>query len=158
MTEKDFGAAHVDVCELGCGSIWFDWGELNRLDESHEGAGAALNAALTNPRDNAPNREKLPCPKCTHPMFEHIYKHANAVNVDECYHCGGYFLDSGELHQIRETFMSAEEREAYQEQLLSEIPEYGRERANADVDKARTAAALKLTKHLRLSYWIGGIE
>ena len=54
--------------------------------------------------------------------------------------------------------MSAEEREAYQEQLLSEIPEYGRERANADVDKARTAAALKLTKHLRLSYWIGGIE
>lgn len=33
------------------------------------------------------------------------------MNVDECYYCGGFFLDSGELHQIRETFMSDTERE-----------------------------------------------
>jgi len=158
MTEKDFGAARIDVCAGGCGSMWFDWGELARLDESHEGAGEALRAALANPRDNPPNRGALLCPKCGNRMFEHLYKYAKEVNVDECYQCGGFFLDSGELHQIRDTYMSETEREAYQQKLLSEVPEYGLARSDLDAEKTRTAAILKLTKYLRLSYWIGGIE
>lgn len=158
MTEEDFGPAEVDVCRSGCGSLWFDWKELAHLDESHEGAGAALRAALANPRDNLEGRAALPCPRCQHPMFEHLYSHAKEVNVDECYHCGGFFLDSGELRHIRETFMSEAEREAYRTKLLQELPEYGRERSNAEREKERTAAVLQLTKFLRLSYWIGGIE
>ena len=157
MREEDFGAAHVDVCAGGCGSLWLDWSELARLDEAHEGAGAALQAALASPRDNPPVRDPLPCPKCTHPMFEHVYAHAKEVNVDECYHCGGFFLDAGELHRIRETFMSPEEREAYRRKLVSEVPEYGRERRSAALEKERTDAILRLTRWLRLSYWVGGI-
>ena len=30
----------LDVCEDGCGGIWFDWFELKRVDEPHEALGA----------------------------------------------------------------------------------------------------------------------
>jgi Zn-finger nucleic acid-binding protein len=46
------------------------------------------------------------------------------VNVDECYGCGGFFLDSGELREVRENHMSDEERDAYVQKLLDDVPEY----------------------------------
>ena len=78
-----------------------------------------------------------------------------ACDSRECYNCGGFFLDSGELHQIRDTYMSDSEREAYQKKLLSEIPEIAEARAALEVQKERTEAIFRLTRFLRLSYWLG---
>ena len=36
-TEEDFGGVKVQVCRDGCKGIWFDWGELAKLDEKNEG-------------------------------------------------------------------------------------------------------------------------
>ena len=51
MVQENFGV-NVDVCENGCKGIWFDQGELRRLDENNEGLGAALEQALRYPRSN----------------------------------------------------------------------------------------------------------
>ena len=32
----------VEVCQNGCGGIWFDNYELKKVDEQHEAAGEAL--------------------------------------------------------------------------------------------------------------------
>jgi len=32
----------VDICEDGCGGVWFDAGELKKVDEKHENAGEIL--------------------------------------------------------------------------------------------------------------------
>ena len=122
MAEEDFGNVRVDVCKSGCKGIWFDWGELKELDESHEGVGRLLEEALKSPRENDAGRGPLKCPKCGIAMHEHKYASAKEVNVDECYGCGGFFLDSGELRQIRENYMSQEERDAYVQKLVADMP------------------------------------
>jgi Zn-finger nucleic acid-binding protein len=125
MVEEIFGNIRVDVCKNGCKGIWFDWGELKELDESNEGAGEALEEALKSPRINDADRGKLQCPKCGIAMHAHKYKNAKEVNVDECYGCGGFFLDSGELREIRENYMSSEERDAYIQKLIEDTPMAG---------------------------------
>ena len=156
MTERDFGTAHVDICESGCKSLWFDAHELAQLDEHHEGAGAALREAVKSPRDNSSSRQQLSCPRCRIPMQAHLYQRSKEVNVDECYNCAGFFLDSGELRAIRDTFMSDEDRELYRSKLLAECPQYASTRQSIAAERERTEAIRHLTRYLRLSYWLGG--
>lgn len=156
MVEKDFGGVMVDVCENGCKGIWFDWLELVKLDEKHEGVGAALQETLKHPRVNDENRGALNCPKCGIPMKEHKYKSSKEVNTDECYSCGGFFLDSGELNDIRDSFMTDEEQETYLNKLISGSPEHQEAKANQEVEKTRAAAARKFTRFMRLSYYSTG--
>jgi Zn-finger nucleic acid-binding protein len=151
MVEEDFGGVQVDVCKNGCKGIWFDWQELIRLDENHEGAGRALEEALKSPRVNDADREQLKCPKCGLAMHAHKYSSAKEVNVDECYGCGGFFLDSGELREMRDNYMSEEERDAYVQNLLDEMPEYKAMEEEMKVQKVkqRTAAGTKFGKIIR---------
>lgn len=125
MVDESFGDIRVDVCKNGCKGIWFDWGELKELDASHKGVGKALDEALKSPRVNDAGREQLKCPKCGIAMHAHKYSSAKEVNVDECYGCGGFFLDSGELREIRENYMSGEERDAYIQKLIVDTPMAG---------------------------------
>ncbi len=124
MVEKDFGGIKVDVCENGCQGIWFDWFELEKLDEKHEGLGNALQKSLESNRHKDDNRGQINCPKCSQPMVAHLYKSSNMVTIDECYACGGFFLDSGELEVVRENFMDEEQRDKYVQGLISKEPEY----------------------------------
>ena len=154
MVEEDFGGVRVDVCRNGCKGIWFDWQELIRLDENNEGVGNALEEALKSPRVNEAEREQLQCPRCGIPMHAHKYGRAKEVNVDECYACGGFFLDSGELRQIRDNFMSDEEREAYVQKLLDEIPEYKAKEEELEKAQLRKKAGSKFGKVLRKALFL----
>lgn len=151
MVEEDFGGVEVDVCKDGCKGIWFDWLELVRLDENHEGLGAALEEALKSPRVNDDDREQINCPKCAMTMQTHKYKSAKEVNVDECYGCGGFYLDSGELKEIRDNYMTEEEEDAYVQKLLEEFPEMQAMDEAIALEKAeqREAAGRKLGSILR---------
>lgn len=143
MVEEIFGNVHVDVCKNGCKGIWFDWGELKRLDESNEGTGEALEEALKSPRVNDAERGQLKCPKCGIAMHVHKYSSAKEVNVDECYGCGGFFLDSGELREIREHHMSHEERDVYIDKLINDTPTAGvGEKAGLRADACRMLGGL----------------
>jgi Zn-finger nucleic acid-binding protein len=155
MVAEDFGGAVVDVCRNGCKGIWFDHGELVKLDEKSEGLGQALQEALNYPRANEGQRGQLPCPKCGIPMQIHKYKRSKEVNVDECYICGSFFLDSGEITEIRDTYMSDEEVEAYLKKLIEGIPAYIKEKADLAAIQRRNEAIGKYTKFLRINYWLG---
>ena len=124
MAEQDFGGVNIDVCMKGCKSLWFDWTELGRLDERHEGLGQALNAALNSARHKDDHRGRLVCPKCGVLMVAHFYTDSKVVTVDECYACGGFFLDSGEMDSIRDNYMGESERKDYANKLLAQMPEY----------------------------------
>jgi Zn-finger nucleic acid-binding protein len=156
MVAEDFGGVNVDVCKNGCKGVWFDWMELSKLDEKNEGLGEALKEALTYERINDENRGQIKCPKCNILMHIHAYESAKEINVDECYQCGGFFLDSGELKAIRDAFMSEKEREAYASKLLNTIP--GLKEAKDDLEKQRQriAAINSLTKFIRVSYYTTG--
>ncbi|RKY36356.1 MAG: hypothetical protein DRP78_03900, partial [Candidatus Omnitrophota bacterium] len=153
MFEQNFGGVKVDLCD-NCKGIWFDWMELVKLDESNEGFGNALKDALADSRTNDESRGKLNCPKCGLPMHIHKYVSAKEINVDECYKCGGFFLDSGELRYIRDNFMSNDERIAYTKKIVDGIPEYARQLEDLEKNKLRNQAISNYTKFLRLSYYV----
>ncbi len=156
MKTEDFGGVEVDVCKSGCKGIWFDWHELTRLDESHEGFGEALREAVESPRANDEGRGRLNCPRCAMPMHAHRYPRAQQVNVDECYSCGGMFLDSGEFHAVREEHMTDAEQEAYVQDLLEDVPAMHALREDTERMTLRADALRHMTRYLRLGYWVTG--
>jgi len=149
MVEQDFGGVKVDICKDGCKGIWFDWSELSKLDEENEGFGNALKEALDYPRANDEDRGQINCPKCGIPLHAHRYQKSKEVNVDECYKCGGFFLDPGELKVVRDSFMSEQECEEYAQKLIEGDPVY--QEAQKDLEKYshRTKAIRKYARFLR---------
>lgn len=102
LTEVQVGAVTVDVCRGGCGGIWFDAFELERVDEQNEAAGELL---LRIERDESivvDTSRKRECPHCEGiKLHRHFFSAKRRVQVDQCPNCGGYWLDAGELAQIR---------------------------------------------------------
>src|SRR5262245_16282103 len=106
MVDQDFGNVNVRVCVDGCKGLWFEWLQLRKLDHKNEGFGEALQAALQYPRVNDADRPRLKCPICHIPMYCHQFPTDKEINIDECYGCGGIYLDSGEFKEIRDHSMS----------------------------------------------------
>lgn len=152
MMAQDFGGVVIDICQ-SCKGLWLDWMELIKIDERHEGSGQALAAAMLSPRSNPPNRGQIPCPKCGIPMRIHNYGRAQSVKVDECYGCGGFFLDSGELRMIREEYMTDAEHASFVETLVDDVPGSGDYRDDLEKRFVRGKAMLRMTRLLRPS-WI----
>ena len=112
----------VEVCHRGCGGIWFDNFELEKVDEAHEAAGEAL---LDIPCGTAHERDAsqpLDCPRCAdQPMLRHFFSVKRQVQVDVCPICGGTWLDFGELAHIREQFGSEAARRKAAEQMFDDL-------------------------------------
>ncbi len=156
LTRLDAGdGLMLDVCDGGCGGIWFDNQELKRIDEPHElpaspahhvepGSGGAPavawalddGAAVTRAGGDATSGPKRSCPCCPGmKLRKSFYSAARQVEVDTCASCGGYWLDHGELEKIR-----AENGQATQR------PPSAYEQAMFDVLKMEKAA--RFYKHL----------
>jgi|SRR6185369_14136680 len=103
LTELQVGKVLVDVCQDGCGGIWFDAFELQRVDEEHEAAGEHLLHIRRQENLTLDQSHKRECPRCQEiKLARHFFSGKRAVEVDECPNCGGYWLDAGELEKIRE--------------------------------------------------------
>ena len=119
------GKVEIDECSDGCHGIWFDLSELQKLDESTEGQGAELERILSYRRapDYNPFR-KVSCPKCSEKMSRHEYIDKSKIYIDECFNCGGVWLDRGELGAIRENFSGYENVTDIVEKMLMNDPVY----------------------------------
>jgi uncharacterized protein len=102
LSRISIGSLEVDACRGGCGGIWFDIFELQQVDDSNETIGESL---LRIPRDESIHIDPLlkrECPNCLQKkLMRHLFSPKIAVQVDECAGCGGFWLDAGELEQIR---------------------------------------------------------
>ena len=97
------GSVVVDVCQGGCGGIWFDAFELQRVDEETEAAGEPLLHIERDERVKIDTARKRECPRCEGiKLHRHFFSAKRRVEVDQCPNCAGYWLDAGELHLIRE--------------------------------------------------------
>jgi len=159
LQEKTVGDVVVDVCQCGCGGIWFDNFELQKFDEPHESAGEAL---LDIERDESiviDHTKRLKCPSCEYiVMMRHFFSVKKEVEVDECPSCGGFWLGAGELNKIRSLFNTEEERHKAGEEYFSKI--FGGELAAMELeDKDKLNKVLKISNMFRFicpSYYIPG--
>jgi Zn-finger nucleic acid-binding protein len=117
LTEIRVEGIALDVCEGGCGGVWFDAFELQRLEKLAANSNAAIGAVARNPAIKVDASRKRDCPRCMDiKLGRHYFSARRRVEVDQCPNCGGYWLDAGELESIRreqaETAASAEARDA----------------------------------------------
>ncbi len=102
LTEVQVGAVAVDVCQGGCGGVWFDAFELLRVDEEHEAAGEHLINIQRDPKLRVDHVRKRACPRCDGVKLKrHLFSPNSKIEVDHCPGCAGYWLDAGELEKIR---------------------------------------------------------
>ncbi len=116
------GTITVDACMGGCGGIWFDAFEIQKVDESREHAGEELLDIPTDPSVEVDHDRRRNCPRCeTVVMLRHAHKDNPLVTVDECPGCGGFWLDAGELGLIRRSHILEEKKRAHTQALLEQL-------------------------------------
>jgi Zn-finger nucleic acid-binding protein len=103
LSQMQVGTLTVDVCEGGCGGIWFDAFELQRVDNPEDDASEAMLHISKDPKIQIDFARKRACPRCEGvKLKKHFFSARRRVEVDECPNCGGYWLDAGELARIRQ--------------------------------------------------------
>ena len=113
------GNITVDVCQGGCGGIWFDAFELQRVDEQHE-AGDSLLEIRRDENVIVDQSRKRECPRCAGvKLHRHFFSGKRRVQVDQCPNCAGYWLDAGELEQIRQEKASQAETDRIKHSTVS---------------------------------------
>ncbi|MHC4475523.1 MAG: zf-TFIIB domain-containing protein [Planctomycetota bacterium] len=148
----------VDVCDGGCGGIWFDQLELKKFDEPHEAAGEVLLDTERNESITIDRVKQLRCPRCDLPMMRHFFSVKHEVEVDECPGCAGFWLDAGELRHIRSMFDSEEDREKAFDSYFDKV--FGQELAAMEAEsEEKLAKARNIANMFRFicpSYYIPG--
>lgn len=100
----------VDVCLDGCGGIWLDNRELQKIDEQHEDITPLKEAKHGRNFIKVDTTKERICPICNMPMVKNHVSAKQEIQIDECYHCGGKFFDHEELEAMRNQYNSDEER------------------------------------------------
>lgn len=160
LSPRTAGDVTVDVCDGGCGGIWFDRFELRKLDEQTESAGEALLDVRRDPAVSVDPNKRYVCPKDSdHPvMMRHFWSVKRAVTVDECPECSGAFLDVGELARIRAEFPTEEARHAAADAYFADVVDPILDRAHEESEE-RLERAQKFAHALRFvcpSWYIPG--
>ena len=149
----------VDVCQNGCGGIWFDRFELQKVDEPHESAGEKLLNAQKQTEMGSDRGTQLHCPKCQDtPMMRHFFSVKKEVVVDECPKCAGFWLDYGELAAIRKQFDSEEERKKAAQAYFAEIfdVELFKMKAESEEKAEKAQKIARMFRFICPSYYLPG--
>jgi len=105
----DKAGINLDVCLDGCGGIFFDNQEIRSFDEKKEDVEALTKALESNSFSQTDQTADRKCPLCGVVMHKRFASVKHKVSVDECYNCGGIFLDNGELQKIRAQYETEED-------------------------------------------------
>ena len=106
LREKGAGGMTLDVCYGGCGGIWFDAHELERVDAR---AATSLHTIWQAPPGRAANlAEARMCPRCPQQALDRKwFSDLKKVEIDQCPKCGGIWLDAGEFSRVYEEIKGA---------------------------------------------------
>ncbi len=104
MNEITAGDIKIDVCDRGCGGIWFDDGELRKFDNGKEFDPTSL-LKVSSTGHSSPTETIRKCPRCSDSVLVKQYSDIeNKVQIDQCWECSGILLDRGELAILRSQF------------------------------------------------------
>jgi Zn-finger nucleic acid-binding protein len=100
LREKGAGDITLDMCYGGCGGIWFDAHELERVGPR---AAGALHSIWQLPSRSEDSDGPRACPRCPEQMLDRKwFSDTLKVEIDQCPKCGGIWLDDGEFTKIYE--------------------------------------------------------
>ena len=142
---------NLDVCVNGCGGIYFDNREFKKFDEQHEDIQPLVNAFEGRTYAVIDSAETRICPVCSMKMVKNYASAKHEIQVDECYSCGGKFLDHSELEKIRAQYTTEEERAAdVIKELYSKVGAELRSKENEYQKRMQNPSFL--TKMIKMKY------
>ncbi len=159
LEKKEAGGVVVDVCDGGCGGIWFDNFELKKFDEPKESAGEQLLQVEKSGNITIDANAKRPCPKCSGiTMTKHFFSVKREVEIDDCPQCGGVWLDVGELGRIRKMFDSEEDRKNAASSYFNDIIDAGTNQVRLESQEktARAKTFANMFRYLCPSNYLPG--
>ena len=119
LREKSAGDMTLDVCYGGCGGIWFDASELERVNAR---AASTLHSIWQVPVGRVNLTEPRWCPRCPELILERKwFSDLQQVEIDQCTKCGGIWLDAGEFTRIYEESQRAKVTSPLWEAALNAI-------------------------------------
>lgn len=133
---------NVDVCIDGCGGIFFDNREFKNFDEKAENIDDILSAIEGKEFEKVDETIPRTCPVCGSKMVKNYASAKHEISIDDCYSCGGKFLDNGELLKIRAQFNTEKDRaEATMKELYATV---GPKLEAFEAQKTKTSPVRKL--------------
>ncbi len=97
---------NIDICADGCGGLFFDNKECEKVNEQSEDVSKIIEILKDKKFKKTDETEIRICPVCGNNMVKNFASPKRQVVVDDCYICGGKFLDYGELEKIRAEYNS----------------------------------------------------
>ena len=91
----------VDICIDGCGGIFFNNKEMPAVISSAEAFEEIKKLCEGKEFKKVDESDARECPFCGSNMVKNFTSYSKDVQIDECYRCGGKFLDNGELQKIK---------------------------------------------------------
>src|ERR1043166_6161651 len=105
LLEKNAGGMTLDICYGGCGGIWFDAAEMQRITAR---AAASLHTIWQSPVGRFNLAGPRLCPRCPNQLLERKwFSDVKKVEIDQCPRCDGIWLDAGEFSRIYEELQGA---------------------------------------------------
>jgi Zn-finger nucleic acid-binding protein len=159
LTEKTVESITVDVCEGGCGGIWFDNFELEKVDTATESAGEGLLEVAHDEAITVDHTARRKCPKCGDQiMMRHFASTRREVEVDECPACGGIWLDAGELGHIRDQYATDDEQQEAFDKYFDSVfgEELTRMRAESEEKALKAQRFARMFRFICPSYYVPG--
>lgn len=101
---------NLDICTDGCGGIYFDNREFKHFDEKNEDISTILKKLEGKEFIDVDTTKTRICPVCGAKMVKNSTSVHQKIEVDDCYTCGGKFLDRDELIKIRAEYDTEQER------------------------------------------------
>ena len=101
---------NVDICTEGCGGIFFDNREFDKFNEQNEDISTIIKKLQNKTYTQVESDKQRLCPICGIKMVQNTTKINGSIVVDDCYGCGGKFLDYEELEKIRAEFATDNDR------------------------------------------------
>ncbi len=159
LTEKTVDEITLDVCQGGCGGIWFDNFELQKVDERHEGAGESLLGIERDGAITVDHTARRTCPRCEgQVMMRHFFSVKRQVEVDECPACAGMWLDEGELASIRDQYPTEAERKRATEDYFNDVfgHELAQMQAESEEKREKAGRIARMFRFICPSHYIPG--
>ena len=104
LSEINAGSVMLDACTTGCGGLWFDAGELDKIDQGSEKASEIALRPISNASVVIDRAKPRACPRCPNSTLERQYLNQNFdFEIDLCNTCHGVWTDMGELPAIRQS-------------------------------------------------------
>jgi Zn-finger nucleic acid-binding protein len=101
LIEMTVGTVTIDACDGGCGGVWLDNFELNKILADANAAHQVAARVKPKPEGFFDYTQRHTCPRCTDVVLHrHFFSPKKQVEIDLCPNCNGRWLDAHELQRI----------------------------------------------------------